>query len=108
MILAGSLTVGLTAKRDKPMLAAKQGPVAGSVDLNANAKLLTGGSRKKCFFNWQMTTDGKTFTNLPSTPKSKTSVQNLTSLSTVGFRVCITNSSGIMEAWSQVVEILVH
>ena len=108
VILAGALTVGLTPKRNKPMLAAKPGAVPNSVDLDANVKLLTGGSKKKASFNWQMTTDGKTFTTLPSTPRGRTTVQNLTPLTTVGFRVCITNSSGIMEAWSQVVEILVH
>ena len=107
-IQAGGLTVAISPKHTKAILAAKQGPLPGSVKLAANAALLTNGSRKKSFFNWQLTVDGKTFVDLPSTPKAKTSVANLTPLTTVGFRVCITNASGIAEAWSQVVSIIVH
>ncbi len=66
------------------------------------------GQRKR-FFNWQSTGDGgKTFVTLPSTPKSKTTVANLPPLTTYGFRVCVTNSDGVMGEWSQIVSFLVH
>jgi hypothetical protein len=79
------------------------------VALKANARALAGRTSKKTFFNWQMTSDGgKTFTNLPSTPKAQTSVANLTPLATYGFRVSVTNSDGAAGEWSQIVSFLVH
>ena len=107
-ILAAGLSVALVGQRAKAILTVTQGPEPGTVILNANAKALTSGIKGKFFFNWQSTADGKTFVNLPSTPKAKTTVANLTPLSTYGFRVCITNSAGVAEAWSQVFSFLVH
>jgi hypothetical protein len=64
---------------------------------------------RKSFVNWQCTGDGgATFTTLPSTPKSKTSVANLTPLTTYGFRVSVTGSDGVAGPWSQVISFLVH
>jgi hypothetical protein len=82
----------------------------GVVKLEANAGLLAleneSGSRSLTF-NWQSTLDGKTFTSAQSTPIGKTSIANLTPLTEVGFRVCITDSRGT-GAWSQVVTVLVR
>jgi len=108
-ILAAGLLVATVGQYIKAILTVTQGAEPGTVVLTANAKALTSGSRKRFFFNWQSTADGgKTFVNLPSTPKAKTTVANLTPLSTYGFRVCITNSAGVAEAWSQVFSFLVH
>jgi hypothetical protein len=78
------------------------------VILIANAGVLTAGLKGGYFFNWDSTLDGKTFTVLPSTPKSKTSVANLTPLTTYGFRVSVTDSTGTPGQWSQIIYFLVH
>jgi hypothetical protein len=109
-IEAAGLTVALIAQRTKAILTVSQGPTPGSVHLDACARLLLGKYRtRKTFFNWQYTADGGlTFITLSSTPKSKTTLANLTPLHTYGFQVSITNPDGIAEAWSQVVTFLVH
>ncbi len=107
-IQAAGLVVALVAKRTKAILAATQAQPGGPVVLDANATALGAAGSKKTFFNWQSTADGKTWITLPSTPKCKTSVANLTPLTTMGFRVAVTNSSGVMGEWSQIVSFLVH
>jgi hypothetical protein len=107
-IEAAGLAVALVPKRIKPILAVTQPVQGGSVVLGANATALGAAGRKKTFFNWQATPDGKTWITLPPTPKCKTSVANLTPLTSYGFRVAVTNSSGIMGEWSPVVSFLVH
>jgi hypothetical protein len=106
-IEAAALSVARVGDHAKALLAVTQGATSGSVDLDAYAKALTGGKQRKTFFNWQCTSDMKTFVSLPSTPKHKTSVANLTPLTTYGFRVSVTNSDGIVGEWSQVVGFLV-
>jgi hypothetical protein len=109
VIEAAGLVVKLVAKRTKAILAATQALPGGPVVLDANATALGVSKSRKSFFNWQSTADGgKTFVTLPSTPKCKTSVANLTPLTTMGFRVAVTNSSGVMGEWSQIVSFLVH
>ena len=107
-ILAAGLLVALVGQHNKAILAVTLGPQPGTVALSANAAALTGGSQKKSFFNWQSTIDGKTFVNMPSTPKAKTTLANLTPLSTYGFRVSVTNSDGVAGEWSQIVSLVVH
>ena len=60
------------------------------------------------FFAWKHGTNGKAFVSMPSTPKSKTALANLTPLSTYGFLVGITNPDGTLGPWSQVVTTLVR
>ncbi len=109
VIEAAGLVVALVPKRIKPILAATQPPQGGPVELSANATALGAASGRKSFFNWQATPDGgKTWLTLPSTPKCKTSVANLTPLTLYGFRVAVTSSSGIMGEWSPLVSFLVH
>jgi hypothetical protein len=107
-IQAGGVEVAGVGSRVKGILEVKQGPTPGSVLLDANAALLTAGLKGGYFFNWESTLDGKTFVTLPSTPKSKTSVANLTPLTTYGFRVGVTDSNGIPGQWSQIIYFLVH
>ena len=88
------------------MLEAALTYVQGIADAKREAALARQGKRKT-FFNWQSTVDGKTFVSLPSTPLSKTTLADLTPLTTYGFRVSVTGSNGVMGPWSQVVAFLV-
>ncbi len=107
-ILAAGLLVATPPQARKQILAAKQGPQSGCVLLAAFAKLLgAAGSAKSCF-NWQQTSDGKTFVNQPSTPKAKTMVTGLTPGQSYGFRVSVTRSDGTTGEWTQVVTIIAH
>jgi hypothetical protein len=107
-IEAAGLTVALVGKRTKAILEVTKGPTPGSANLEANATALGADGKKKTFFNWESTLDGKVFVSLPSTPKCKTSVANLTPLTTVGFRVSVTNSTGIAGPWTDVVYLLIR
>jgi hypothetical protein len=106
---AGGVEVADIALHDKAILAVKPGPTPGSVSLEANAGALLGDDiKRKHFFNWEYTLDGKTFIAMPSTPRAKTTLAGLTPVTTVGFRVAVTISSGVMGPWSQVVSVLVQ
>jgi hypothetical protein len=108
ILLAGGVEVAGFAQRDKAILAVTQGPSPGTVALSANAGALLGGKRRrKHFFQWEYTTDGKTFLAMPPTPEATTTLAGLTPLTTVGFRVTVTMAKGITGAWSQVVDFLV-
>ena len=108
VLQTAGLHVAIVPSRSKAILTVKQGPQPGSVELRANATALKASKSKKACFNWQYTLDGKVFINMPSTPTSKTSLANLTPLTTVGFRVSVTGSNGIPGEWSQTVSFLVH
>ena len=97
-----------TPAYQKALLAAKSVLPSGTVQLDANAKLLDGTNRRKTF-NWRMTLDGeKTFIGLPSTPVGQTLVSGLTPLTTVGFQVSITLHKQPPGPWSQTISILVR
>ena len=61
------------ALHDKAILGVKQGPASGAVALEANATALLGSAnlRRKHFFSWEYTLDGKTFISMPSTPSRR-------------------------------------
>ena len=108
-IEAAGLVVALVTKRIKPILAAKQGPPGSPVVLEANATALGAIRTRKNFFNWQVSSDGGlTWVTLPPTGKCKTSVANLTPLTHYGFRVALSDSSGVLGEWSQIIGFLVH
>ena len=105
-IEAAGFVVAKVPQPTKEILSVTQGPEPGSVVLEAFVRAL-GAVGKKTFFNWSYTSDGKTFITLPSTPKGKTTVRNLTPLTTYGFRVSVTKPDGTTGEWSQVVTFLV-
>jgi hypothetical protein len=108
VLLAGGVVVSSVGRRQKEVIEIKQGPKPGSVVLDANVAMLTAGLRGKFFFNWQSTVDGKVYATLPSTPNHLTTVENLTPLTSVGFRVSVTDSKGVVQGWSQTMYFLVH
>jgi hypothetical protein len=108
ILQAGGVEVAGVPIHVKPVLEVQQGKTPGSVILIAHRALLTADLKGGFFFNWDSTIDGKTFSTLPSTPKSKTSVANLTPLTTYGFRVSVTDSTGTPGQWSQIIYFLVH
>jgi hypothetical protein len=103
----GGLEVAALGGKKKDSLEVKVGTRAGSVILDANVASLTAGLKGKFFFNWQSTIDGKTFVNVPSTPNHLATVEDLTPLTTYGFRVSVTDNAGVMGPWSQIVYYLV-
>jgi len=105
---AGGLSLVTIAARTKGILVVKQGPASGSVVLDANVGVLTAGLRGKFSFNWQYTLDGKTYVTLPPTPNHKTTVANLSPVTSVGFRVSVTASSGVAGDWSQTMFSIIH
>ncbi len=108
VLQAGGVVVAGVAQRQKQVIEIKQGPTSGSVALDANVAMLTAGLKGKFSFNWQSTLDGKSFSTLPSTPNHLTTVGNLTPLTSVGFRVSVTDAKGVMGEWSQTMYFLVR
>ena len=108
---AGLVLSGIPS-RSKPLLALKLAKTSGVVLADANVGLLMAGAKAakptgNRFFNWQATFDGsKTFVTLPPTSSGKTTLANLTPLTTVGVRVNLNNGEGPGE-WTPVVSILV-
>jgi hypothetical protein len=103
---AAAMHLRAAGTRSKPILAAKLGAVSGLVILAANRGLLTK-SKKARFYEWQYTLDGKTFLAAPTTAKARTSIAGLPPLTTVGFRVRVTDTVTVGE-WTQVVSIVVQ
>jgi hypothetical protein len=105
VLQSGGVVLAGVAQHQKEVIEIKQGPTPGSVVLDANVGMLTAGLKGKFSFNWQSTVDGKVYTTLPSTPNHLTTVANLPTMTSVGFRVSITDAKGVMGEWSQMVPI---
>lgn len=84
----------------KPLLAVKQNKVTGAVTLMAKA------AGKRAAYEWQQSTDGKTWVHLPSTLKAKTTVSGLvTDVRTYfRFRAILLTGTG---SWSGLVSFVV-
>ena len=84
-----SMALKKAPARNKPTLATKAGTVSGTVKLVAKA---TKGAKAN---EWQQSTDGgKTWTDLPKTTKSSTTVPNLTVGQIVQFRHRVFTKTG--------------
>jgi hypothetical protein len=107
LIEQAGMTVAAVPARSKPILAAKVGKLSGVVLLIANAGLLGKSKRQRCY-NWQYTVNnGAAWVSAPPTPYARTTITGLPPLTSVGFRVSITDVTGQGE-WTQVVSIVVH
>jgi hypothetical protein len=107
LISAVSMTSAGSTAYWKPLLVLKNGLPAGTVLLDANARLLDGTRRKKTF-NWRGTADGGgSFFSMPSTPIGKTEIVGLAPLTTLGVQVSVTLRDGAQGPWSRTESILV-
>jgi hypothetical protein len=100
IIESSGLEVRKTTQRDKPALAVKSGPVSGSVKLSAKA------AGHRAAYDWEYSTDQKTWTPLAQTLQSKTTASGLTAGTVYYFRFQALTKTGT-ENWSQVVSLLV-
>jgi hypothetical protein len=72
LIAQAGLVVGGVGKNLKKLFVAKLDTTANVVHLILNAKAFLGTTTKHVTFHWQMSSDGKTWNNLPSTPYAHT------------------------------------
>jgi hypothetical protein len=100
IIESSGLTIRKVTLHDKPALAAKQGSVTGTVNLAAKAVA------KRASYNWQYSTDQKTWTPVPTTIQSKTGISGLTVGTQYYFRFQPVTSAGVGD-FSQTIALLV-
>jgi hypothetical protein len=72
LINQAGLVVGGVATHVKKLFEAKLDTTANVVHLILNAKAFLGPTSRRATFHWQMSSDGKTWTSLPSTPYAHT------------------------------------
>jgi hypothetical protein len=109
IVTCAAMFVAKAPSTTKPVLQVELGVQPGTAILRANATTLVGkGVAKRPTFNWQLSVDGgKTWSIAPSTPRANTVIENLTPMTTYGFRVSATVAN-VPGEWSQPVSILVH
>jgi hypothetical protein len=87
--------------RTKADLAAKHGPVPGTVSLRAKA------ARGRASYQWQVSTDQEAWTDLPATVVASTLVTGLAPATVYWFRVRVLTVGGISD-WRTAVRIIAH
>jgi hypothetical protein len=100
LIESAGLSIRKTTLHPKSPLKVEAGTVPGSV------KLLAKAVDKRASYEWQYSTDQKTWTNAPASLQAKTVIAGLTSGTTVYFRFRGVTKAG-EGAYSQVVQIVV-
>ncbi len=100
LIEGAGFTIRKTASKPKSEIKIVPGGVPGSVKLTAKAVAA------RASYEWQYSTDQKTWTNAPSSLQAKTVITGLTTGTTVYFRFRGVTKAG-EGAYSQVVQILV-
>ena len=100
IVEGAGLSVRKVTRHDKPALAAEQGSVSGSVNLVMKS------AGRKAAYNWQYSTDQKTWTSLPQTLKAKTGAIGLTTATVYYFRSAAQTEDAAGE-FGQVVSLLV-
>lgn len=106
LIEGAGMKVARARARTKPLLQARLGLLAGSVDVIGNAGLLRRGKALR-FYSWQFSVDGGvTWHDAPSTTYAHTTIPGLPALTVCAFRVSVTDGDGTGE-WSQSVTLLV-
>jgi hypothetical protein len=100
IIRSAGMSVKRITVRQKNKDEARQGDVSGTVILIA---MFAG---RRALYQWQWSSDQKTWTNLPTTFITRTGMSGLTPGMTYCFRSQVDTRAGISD-WSQVVAILV-
>ena len=100
IIESSGFAVRKTTSHPKTALKATAGPVPGAVKVVAKAVA------PRASYEWQFSTDQKTWTNAPTTLQAKIAITGLTSGTVYYFRFRAVTKVG-EGAWSQVVQILV-
>ena len=72
LINQAGLVVGAVGHRAKMLFEAKLDTTANVVHLILNARAFLGPTRKRVVFHWQISSDGKSWSSLPSTPYAET------------------------------------
>jgi hypothetical protein len=99
-------SAGMTVKKTvtpkpKQDLALKPGPVSGAVKVVAKA------AATRSSYEWEWSTDQKTWTALPSTIQAKTTIQGITPGTTIYVRRRVVTKAGVGD-WSQIVSTMVQ
>ena len=103
---AGMKVAGVSAYV-RPLMKLALTSVSGVVVIHASASQLSKARRAKTY-GWSFSVDGgKTWTVATSTPVANTTITGLPPLTTVGFRVMVSDSRTV-GAWSQMTSIFVH
>ena len=101
LILSAGMSVKKITKRVKNQYEVKQGSGSGLVTLTAEV------AARHATYQWQMSTDQKSWTNLALTFRSKTHLGGLTPATTYYFRYQVTTPKTGTADWSQIVSLLV-
>jgi hypothetical protein len=101
IIESAGFRVSKRAPKVKPPIAARYGKVPAVAILDAKAP-----TRKATYF-WSMSTDQKTWVDLPQTMVHKTTVPGLTAATVYYFRVRTLTTAGMSE-WSMVATFIAH
>jgi hypothetical protein len=100
IIQGAGMEVRKTPARVPRVFDAKPGAVSGS------AKLVAASAGARSSYEWQYSTDGKTWVTAPSTIQAKTTIPGLTPGSTVQFKYRAVTKTGEGD-WSQAVSLIV-
>lgn len=101
IIKSAGMDVAKPRSRNKQPVEAKYGDSPGCVVLVAKAL------PKPVQYRWQLSTDQKTWTDLPETFKARTTVEGLTPATIYSFRLRTLTNDGPSE-WSPTVTIIAH
>jgi hypothetical protein len=100
IITGAGMSLKKVTHHDKPVLEVRQGPVSGSVRLDAQ------GMRNRSFNDWQYSPDGVNWLSHPSTLTASTDITGLTPMTWYLFRVRRSTKAGTGD-WSDPVRFLV-
>jgi hypothetical protein len=100
IIESAGFSIRKTASHPKSAVTIKPGQVSGS------AKIVAKAASRRASYEWQYSTDQKTWTNAPSTLQAKTAITGLTSGTVYYFRVRPVTKEG-EGPFSQTVQLLV-
>ena len=99
IILSARMAVRKPTTRSKATFVATRGTVSGS------AKLVVKAAAGRASYEWQYSTDGKTWTNMPVTLKAKTTIEGLIPGTTYSFRYRAVTKAGEGD-WSAIANLV--